>query len=462
MGTLAGLLASQGHRVTGSDVAFYPPMGDALIRYGVETRTGFDPAHVADRPDLVVVGNVCRKDNPEARAAIDAGMQVTSMAGALETMFLKERRGWVVAGTHGKSTTTTLLAFLLDRMGEDPGLFVGAIPRDFPESFRLGGDASPFVLEGDEYDSAFFEKSPKFWRYKPWATILTSIEHDHIDIYPDEASYLAAYEGLIDRIPDDGVLVAWAGDARVRALAGRARCRVVFYAAQGDDTGDVEVTWLAAPIASQGGAQPFELFVGGTSAGTVLSPLMGTHNVRNATAAIAVCCEASGGTRSVAELSQALRGFRGLKRRQELLAEARGVLVYDDFAHHPTAVRETLSGVRDRHPDGKLIAVFEPRSATASRNLHQAAYGEAFYSADAVVLAPVGRKNIAADERLDVDAIAAVLTGHGIDAVAPPDLAAVEQAIVERASSGDVIVIMSNGDFGGLYDRLIARLSVRS
>lgn len=462
MGTLAGLLKSVGHRVTGSDVAFYPPMGEALSRYGVETQTGFDPLHLTERPDLVVIGNVCRKDNVEARAAIDGGIPYTSMAGALETMFLGERKGFVVAGTHGKTTTTTLVAFLLDRIGRDPGLFVGGIPRDFPESFRAGGPDAPFVLEGDEYDSAFFEKTPKFFRYKPWATILTSIEHDHIDIYPDEASYLVAFEGLIERIPKDGVLVAWAGDPHVRRLASSARCRVVFYAVQGDDCGEVTPTWLAAPVASQGGAQPFELFVGGSPAGTVLSPLMGVHNVRNATAAMALVCETSDGTVPVTDLSQALRAFGGIKRRQELLAEAGGVFVYDDFAHHPTAVRETLGGVRARHPEGKLIAVFEPRSATASRNLHQAEYGEAFFSADAVVLAPVGRKNIADEERLDVTAIAEVVRGHGIDAVAPADLASVEEAILSRASAGDVILIMSNGDFGGLYDRLIARLASRS
>lgn len=461
MGTLAGLLVAAGHRVTGSDVAFYPPMGDALRRYGVETRTGFDPAHLSDRPDLVVIGNVCRKDNVEARAAIDGGLPYTSMAGALETMFLPERKGFVVAGTHGKTTTTTLLAFLLERLGRDPGLFVGGIPQDFPESFKKGGEGAPFVLEGDEYDSAFFEKTPKFWRYRPWATILTSIEHDHIDIYPDEASYLAAFDGLIERIPEDGTLVAWAGDPRVRRVAARARCRVVYYAVQGDDCGDVVPTWLGAPVASQGGAQPFELFVGGSPAGTVLSPLMGVHNVRNAIAAIALLCETSDGTLPVTDLSRELRSFRGIKRRQELLAEAGGVFVYDDFAHHPTAVRETLSGVRARHPEGKLIAVFEPRSATASRNLHQAEYGEAFFSADAVVLAPVGRKNIADAERLDVEAIAAVVRGHGIDAVAPLDLPSVEEAILSRAQPGDVILIMSNGDFGGLYDRLIPALTLR-
>jgi UDP-N-acetylmuramate: L-alanyl-gamma-D-glutamyl-meso-diaminopimelate ligase len=461
MGTLAGLLKAAGHRVTGSDTAFYPPMGEALARYGVETRTGFDAAHVADRPDLVVVGNVCRKDNPEARAAIDGGLAHTSMAGALETMFLAERPGFVVAGTHGKTTTTTLLAYLLDRTGRDPGLFVGGIPKDFAESFRLGGARAPFVLEGDEYDSAFFEKSPKFWRYRPWATILTSVEHDHIDVYPDEASYLAAFEGLIARIPEDGVLVAWAGDPKVRRLAARARCRVVFYAASGEDTGEVTPTWLAAPMLAQGGAQPFELFVGGTSAGRLLSPLMGAHNVKNATAAMALACETSEGRTTIAELSAALRGFRGIKRRQELLAEAGGVRVYDDFAHHPTAVKETLSALRSRHPEGKLVAVFEPRSATASRNLHQVEYAESFYDASAVVLAPVGRKNIPEAERLDVAAIAAALAGKGLDAVAPAELAAVEAAILERAAPGDTVLIMSNGDFGGLYDRLIARLARR-
>ncbi len=461
MGALAGLLQRAGHRVSGSDVAFYPPMGEALARWGIETRKGWDPANVADRPDLVVIGNVCRKDNPEAVAAFDAGLKTTSMPGAIETLFLAERPGWVVTGTHGKTTTTTLLAFLLDQLGRDPGLLVGGIPKDFDESFRVGAAGAPFVLEGDEYDSAFFEKTPKMWRYRPRAVILTSVEHDHIDIYPDPASYRAAFEGLVDRIPADGTLVAFAGDPEVRAVASRARCRVVYYAMQGDDVGDVRPTWLAAPVAAQGGMQPFDLFVGGTSCGPVLSPMAGEHNVRNAVAAIALCAEAlvPEGTTSVQELVGILRRFSGVRRRQDLLGEARGVRVYDDFAHHPTAVRETTAALRARHPEGKLVAVFEPRSATACRNLHQQGYAEAFHAADAVVLAPLGRSNIPGAEQLDLAAVAAAIRTHGGDAVVPPDLDAVLAAILARASSGDTVLLMSNGDFGGLHDRLLAALA---
>ncbi|UJR86527.1 UDP-N-acetylmuramate--L-alanine ligase [Sandaracinus amylolyticus] len=460
MGALAGLLQQAGHRVSGSDTAFYPPMGEALARWGIETRRGWDPANVADRPDLVVVGNVCRKDNPEARAAIDGGLAYTSMPGAIETLFLAERPGWVVAGTHGKTTTTALLAYLLHGLGLDPGMLVGGIPRDFGESFRVGGARAPFVIEGDEYDSAFFEKTPKMWRYEPHAAILTSIEHDHVDIYPDASSYRAAFEGFVDRIPESGTLVAFAGDPEVRAVASRARCRVVWYASSGDDTGGIDPTWLAAPIAAQGGMQPFDLFVGGTSCGPVLSPLPGAHNVRNAVATIALICETSEGTIPVQDVLACLRRFSGVRRRQELIGEARGVRVYDDFAHHPTAVRETLAAIRTRHPEGALIAAFEPRSATACRAMHQRAYEDAFHDADLAVLAPLGRSNVPEAERLDVAAIANAIRAQGGDAIAPRDLDELITTITARASAGDTVLLMSNGDFGGLHDRLLAALAL--
>jgi UDP-N-acetylmuramate: L-alanyl-gamma-D-glutamyl-meso-diaminopimelate ligase len=462
MGALAGLLRSAGHRVTGSDTAFYPPMGDALARWGIETRPGWDPANVADRPDLVVVGNVCRRDNPEARAAIDGGLHTTSMPGVIEDLFLADRPGWVVAGTHGKTTTATLLAFLLHRLGRDPGMLVGGIPKDFDHSFRLGDATSraPFVIEGDEYDSAFFEKTPKMWRYRPHAVILTSIEHDHADIYPDLPSYRAAFDGLIERIPEDGTLVAFAGDPEVRAIASRARCRVVWYALARDDVGDLSPTWIAAPIAAQGGMQPFDLFVGGTSCGPVLSPLAGEHNVRNALATIALIAETSAGAISAQEIISALRRFSGVRRRQDLLGEARGVRVYDDFAHHPTAVRETLAAIRARHPDGALIAAFEPRSATACRNMHQHAYEDAFHAADLAILAPLGRANVPEPERLDLRAIAAAIRAHGGDALTPATTDDVLSAILDRARPGDTVLLMSNGDFGGLHDRLLAALAL--
>ncbi|GAB4208291.1 MAG: Mur ligase family protein [Sandaracinaceae bacterium] len=459
MGALAGLLQAAGHRVSGSDVAFYPPMGDALRRWGIETKTGFSPANLEPRPDLVIVGNVCRKDNPEARAAIDGGLRYASMPGALEELFLTERASWVIAGTHGKTTTTTLVAYLLHALGRDPGLLVGGIPLDFGESFRVGRADAPFVIEGDEYDSAFFEKTPKFWRYAPKAAILTSIEHDHVDIYPTEASYLDAFVGFVERIPEDGVLVAFAGDPHVREVARRARCRVVFYALGHDDTGDVSPTWTAAPIAASGGAQPFDLFVGGTFGCNVLSPLSGEHNVRNALAAIALLSEASNGTLPVTEPVRALRAFRGVKRRQELRGEARGVRVYDDFAHHPTAVRETLAGLAARHPEGRLIAAFEPRSATACRKLHEEAYKEAFYAADLTVLAPLGRTNVPQAERMDVDAVVEGLRARGKDAIAARDLDDVLRTLAREARAGDTVVLMSNGDFGNLHPRLLAALA---
>jgi len=462
MGALAGLLQAAGHRVSGSDVAFYPPMGEALARWGIETKTGYSPANLEPRPDLVIVGNVCRKDNPEARAAIDGGLRYASMPAALEELFLSKRASYVIAGTHGKTTTTTLVAYLLHALGRDPGLLVGGIPLDFGESFRVGGESAPFVIEGDEYDSAFFEKTPKFWRYAPKAAILTSIEHDHIDTYPTEGSYLAAFVEFVRRIPGDGLLVAFAGDANVREVAAQAKCRVVYYALGHDDVGDVSPTWTASPIAASGGAQPFDLFVGGTFGCSVLSPMSGEHNVRNALAAIALLCETSDGTLSVNEPVRALRSFRGVKRRQELRGEARGVRVYDDFAHHPTAVRETLGGLKARHPEGRLLAAFEPRSATACRKLHEEGYKDAFYAADLTVLAPLGRTNVPESERMDVSAVVAGLHERGKEAVAAADLDDVLAILVREARPGDTIVLMSNGDFGNLHPRLLAALATGS
>ncbi len=460
MGALAGLLKSIGHRVTGSDRAFHAPMGPALERWGVETMLGWNAANLEPTPDLVVVGNVCRRDNPEARAAIDGGLRYTSFPAAMEEFFLTNRPGYVIAGTHGKTTTTSLLAFLLRESGHDPGMLVGGIPRNFDVSYRLGGDTAPFVIEGDEYDTAFWEKKPKFWRYHPWGVVLTSVEHDHIDIYPDEASYLSAFEGLISRIPEDGVLVAYAGDPHVRQLAKGAQCRVRFYALDGDDTGDVAPSWLGALAKPTEGITSFDIFGGGTLLGRAHSPMSGAHNARNALAAIALAAEGAGA--AVGELLAALPRFEGIRRRQELLAIADGVRVFEDFAHHPTAVRETLAGLRTRFPSGKLIAAFEPRSATASRKMHQEAYPEAFAAADVCVLAPVARPEIADLERLDTDRIAAEVDRRGGRGVACRSVDDVLDAVLEHATPGDVVVLMSNGHFGGIYDRVIAGLAERA
>jgi UDP-N-acetylmuramate: L-alanyl-gamma-D-glutamyl-meso-diaminopimelate ligase len=459
MGAFAGLLKQVGHRVTGSDTAFYAPMGDALRRWGIETLTGFDPAHLSPAPDLVVVGNVCRADNPEAKAAIERGLPYTSFPGALRKMFLAQRDSFVVSGTHGKTTTSALLAFLLEATGREPGFLIGGIAADFPESFRAGNASAPFVVEGDEYDSAFFEKSPKFWQYNPKVAVIHAIEHDHIDIYPDMASYRAAFTRFVELLPSDGLLVANAADPEVRAAVARAPCRVSYFALEGEDTGGATPTWLAAPVKPEPTHQPFDLFFGGSSCGRVMSPLAGHHNVKNAVAAIAMAAEGAGV--AVRDLSAALARFGGVRRRQELRGVANGISVYDDFAHHPTAVAETLRALRSRHPRGQLFAIFEPRSATASRNLHQNRYAEAFADADVTLLAPVGRAEIPADERLDVGALATELRERGRRAETPAHVDAIVERIVALAAPGDTVVAMSNGAFGQIHDKLLTQLATK-
>ena len=454
MGAFAGLLRAAGHRVTGSDTNFYPPMGDALKAWGIETMTGFLPEHLSPAPDLVVVGNVCRKDNPEARAAIDGGMRVRSFPKALGELFLATRRSLVIAGTHGKTTTSTLTAYLLDQAGLDPSFLVGGVPKNYGESFRLGTGGS-FVVEGDEYDSAFFEKIPKFWSYRPWSAIITSLEHDHVDIYQTMDDYRDAFRGFVSRLAPDGVLIANAADAEVVKACAKAPCRVAYYALQMDHC-YADPVWSAAPIAPTRGQQPFELFVGGAKIGVAISPMMGEHNVRNALASIALMSESM--HVDPGQSMKALSGFQGVKRRQELLGTPNDIFVYDDFAHHPTAVSVTLQGMKGHHPKGRLCAIFEPRSATASRATHQQDYPAAFDAADYTIIAPVGRPEIAASERLDVqqvvDAIAArnkraetvAMDAHSVDAII--------EKVCHWARPGDVIAILSNGAFGGIHHKL--------
>jgi UDP-N-acetylmuramate: L-alanyl-gamma-D-glutamyl-meso-diaminopimelate ligase len=451
MSALAALLVELGHRVSGSDTAFDPPVGPYLRELGIECLHGWKPENLSNDPDLVVVGNVCRKDNPEAQEALGRGLSTVSMPSALGTHLLSTRKPFVVAGTHGKTTTSTLCAYLLRAVGIDAGFFIGGIPLDFDRSSRLGAEGAPFVIEGDEYDSAFFEKTPKFWHYQPASAILTSIEYDHVDIYGDEEVYLDAFREFVARIPEEGWLFAWAGDPRVRQIARDASCRVRFYALGGDDCGDVQPMWLGMP--APGGA--IDLFGGGSLCGRATLPLIGKHNARNTVAALAMASEAGGAP--LDKLISSLPSFRGSKRRQELVGITNGIHVYDDFAHHPTAVKETLAGFRE-HRSGRLIAVFEPRSATASRRLHQATYPDAFAPADIAILAPVGRSEIAEEEKLDTEAIADEIRANGREARACASVDEVVDAAVSLAKPGDTIVVMSNGRFDDAPDRILLAL----
>ena len=471
MGALAGLLAQMGHRVTGSDTTFYPPMGPALERAGIECMTGFDPAHLDSAPDLVVVGNVCRKDNPEALAAFERGLQVTHIAGALKELVLSGSSPLVIAGTHGKTTTTALAAFLLDAVGKAPGFLVGGVPVDFGISARpLAAQrlpllsatqrSRPFVLEGDEYDTAYFEKTAKFLHYGAEVAVLTSIEHDHIDIYPDFDGYRRAFVQFVEGIPASGLIVAHAADANVVDVVSRhAKADVAWYALQGEDSHGKSPHWLAAPAPGNPEATPFDVYAGGVYAGRFSTQLFGDYNVGNALAALAAAAQGYGV--ALGELRAALPQFRGVMRRQQLLGQPGGVAVIDDFAHHPSAVKQTLRGLRDRYRHGQLFAVFEPRSATACRNIHQAAYAEAFDVADVVMLAPLGRSNVPAAERLDLARLVADLRERGKDAAEYASLDAIVNALAARTRHDDVVAVMSNGAFGGLHQQLLDALAQR-
>jgi UDP-N-acetylmuramate: L-alanyl-gamma-D-glutamyl-meso-diaminopimelate ligase len=469
MGSLAGLLAELGHDVTGSDVAFDPPIGPLLTRWGVRTSQGFDPAHLAPPPDLVVIGNVCRKDNPEARAAIDGGLPYTHIAGALSELVLGGTRPLVVAGTHGKTTTTALAAWLLEGAGYNPGFLVGGVPANFERGFRaprrrlpVAGagterDRPPFVIEGDEYDTAFFEKTAKFLHYRAEVAILTSIEHDHVDIYPTVDAYHDAFRRFVAQVPASGLIVANAADAAVvEIVTANARADVAWYALEGDPLHGMAPRWLGAEAGTDSNGTLFDLYAGGVAAGRFLLPLGGRHNVANTVAAIGAIVEGYGV--KLHEIARPLSTFRGIKRRQEVIGQPRGIVVIDDFAHHPTAVRETLAALRARYPSHRLVAVFEPRTATACRAMHQELYAQSFGSADEILLAPVGRPGLDA-ERLDTEKLAGDLRNGGKVAAAYPDVESIVQSLTARARPGDVIALLSNGAFGGIHQRLLAALA---
>jgi UDP-N-acetylmuramate: L-alanyl-gamma-D-glutamyl-meso-diaminopimelate ligase len=466
MGALAALFREAGEEVSGSDVAFDPPIGPALRELGIRCMTGYDAGHLEPRPDLVVVGNAIRRGNAEAEAAERAGIERTSMSAALRSRFLARRRPLVVAGTHGKTTTSAMCAWLLSRAGFDPGWFIGGVPKGMPSGARVGSTKirpdrgrAPFVVEGDEYDAVYWHKQPKFLDYVGVGTddvvVLTSVEHDHVDIYPDVASYEAAFRALLRGVPAGGLLVCDARDATARRLvAEEARAHASFYALDGDDTGGVTPVWLGAPAApTADGSQTFDLYAGGVACGRYVLRVPGLHNVRNAIAAVAACAEGFGAL--TADARGHLAAFEGVRRRQDLIGEPRGVRVYDDFAHHPTAVDETLRALRARHPGGALWAVFEPRSATACRAVHQAGYARAFGAADHVVLAPLGRANIPEGERLDLSLLTREL-GPKADAASGVD--AIVARIAREARPGDTVALLSNGAFGGIHERLLTAL----
>jgi UDP-N-acetylmuramate: L-alanyl-gamma-D-glutamyl-meso-diaminopimelate ligase len=470
MGALAALLREAGDDVSGSDVAFDPPIGPTLAAIGVRCFSGYDAARLTPAPDWIVVGNAIRRDNPEAQAAERLGLARGSMSATLRARFLTRRRPLVVTGTHGKTTTSAMCAWVLSGAGLEPGWFIGGVPRGLAGGAAIGSTRvrpdrgrPPFVVEGDEYDAVYWHKRPKFLDYVGVShddvAIVTSVEHDHVDIYPDVASYEGAFREFVRTVPRAGLVACDAHDARARSIVhDEARSRVTWYALDRDDTGEVTPLWLAAPAArSPDGSQTFDVFAGGVSCGRYSIRVPGLHNVRNALATIAACAE--GFRVHERDVRQHLASFEGVRRRQELIGEPGGVRVYDDFAHHPTAVDATLRALRDRHPKGALWVAFEPRSATACRALHQEAYARAFDAADHVLLAPVARTGIPADERLDVERLARAL---GSKAQAMQGSGTIDQIVAtlgQGTRRGDTIALLSNGAFGGIHDKLLDKLA---
>jgi UDP-N-acetylmuramate: L-alanyl-gamma-D-glutamyl-meso-diaminopimelate ligase len=452
MGALAGLLKEAGHDVKGSDRAFYSPMAERLQAWGIPTQQGFDPAHLDPDTDLVIVGNVCRKDNPEAQAALQMGLKVMSFPQALAEFFIGDKTSIVVAGTHGKTTTAALLSYVLVEAGLDPSFLVGGIPQNFGKSFHLGqGDV--FVVEGDEYDAAFFDKRPKFVHYRPKIVVLTAVEFDHADIYRDMDAYRAAFVTLLSLLPPDGLLIACADDPEVTALAHTAPCRVVSY---GLGPG---AAWSADGIQAGDDATRFSLLRDRRRGAAVTLPLAGRHNVANALGVLAAA-EAVGV--DVQKAVASLAGFAGIARRMQVRGVVDGVTVIDDFAHHPTKVRETVRAARARYAQSHLVAVFEPRTATSRRKVFQEAYPASFAGADEVVVVPpFDAEKIPEADRFDSAALVAALQQIGGKAVLRSNADEVVTDLSGRLGKDSVVLIMSNGAFDNIHEKLLSALRSR-
>jgi len=451
MATLAAMLKHKGFDVRGSDQDVYPPMSDFLESEGIEALCPYRADHITGDLDLVIVGNAISRGNPELEEVLDRKIRYRSLPEAIREHFLWGARSIVIAGTHGKTTTTALAGWLLTHGGADPSVFVGGIARNFGEngsSYRIG-QGRDFVIEGDEYDSAFFDKTAKFLKYLPDVAVVNNVEFDHADIYDDVEEVTLAFRRLVNLVPRRGLLLVGADSERARALGDAATSRVETF---GTSDG---VDWQVHDIESTGPTTWFRMRRGGAPFGTFELPLVGAHNVRNAAAAIAISSEAGIGVERIAE---GLRLFAGVKRRLEVVGTSAGVTIYDDFAHHPTAVAETLAGLRAASPAARIWAVFEPRSASSCRRVFQDDFARAFGPATEVLIAPIFRSTLPERERLSVPQLVRDLNGRGQSARQAESVDDIVALVVREHRPGDLVVLMSNGGFGGVHQELLRAL----
>ena len=449
MGALAAMLQEAGYRVRGSDENVYPPMSTFLGSRGIPIMEGYRIENLEPLPDLVVVGNVVRRDNPEAMATVERGLPYWSMPNALHEFFLNASKPVVAAGTHGKTTTAALFTWLLTVAEMDPGCLVGGLMVNFQQSYRLG-KGPYFVVEGDEYDTAFFDKGPKFLHYKPRICVVTSVEFDHADIFADLQAVEEAFFRLVRSIPQHGLLVINADDPGASNLSQEARCRLATYGLR--EPADFKVEEVDYKV----GATCFRIRGPQGFQASLISPLPGSHNLCNTMAMVVLGYELG---LSISTIQEALNTFKGVRRRQEIRGEVSGVTVIDDFAHHPTAVQSTIEALRPFYGGRRLWAIFEPRTNSSKRRVFQQRYAAAFDGADLVIIKePPALERIAPEERLSTQQLVEDVRARGVEALYFPDVDTMLPHILSQVKRDDVLLVMSTGSFDGLIDRLLKRL----
>ena len=449
MAPIAGMLKERGFHVTGSDVNVYPPASTLLDSLGIRWNEGFREENLKPAPDLCVIGNANSRGNPEVEYILDQKIPYCSMPQLLEDFFIPGHTSVVVAGTHGKTTTTAMLAWIFQAAGRRPNFLVGGVAPNFNDrSYALGG-GEEFIIEGDEYDSAFFDKGPKFLHYHPDELIVTSLEYDHADIYPDVASIELQFRRLVNLVPRRGRIVAWGESPAVKDVCAKAFCPVETFGLT------PECDWYAGDISWQDAATEFRVAYRGREVTRIRIPVAGRHNVLDALAAIAL---AYGRGVECEGIERALATFQSVRRRMEIKGEANGILVVEDFAHHPTAIRLTLEAARTRWPGRRIWAAVEPRSNTMRRRIFQDALPEALSLADHVLFGPVNRAQLLADDdRLSPADIAANLRSRGCDAKAFDSVPEIADYVAAGANPGDLVMVMSNGSFDGLCLKLLEK-----
>jgi UDP-N-acetylmuramate: L-alanyl-gamma-D-glutamyl-meso-diaminopimelate ligase len=449
MGSLAAMLKSRGYQVSGSDEHIYPPMSDFLESQGIKLLQGFDRGHLSPRPDLVIIGNAISRGNPEVEAVLDLKIPYTSSADALKRFFIQGKRSIVVTGTHGKTTISSLVAWILESAGKDPSFMIGGIPKNFNRSFKLG-ESDLFVVEGDEYDTAYFDKAAKFFHYLPETVILNNIEFDHADIYDSLDQIKLAFRRLVNLIPHNGLLLANIEDPNVMELCPAAFSAVQTFGQKQD------AYWRADNISFHEDHTSFDIFKQGKLFSQVSVPLSGFHNVTNVLAAVGAAHFYGTIPQHV---TKSLTEFRNIVKRLEVKAVVNGITIYDDFAHHPSKVKATINGLKKQFPRRKIWTVFEPRTATSKRKFMEDNYAQAFDDADKTIIAPLYLpQKVKTDERLSVESLVNKINKRGKEAFYIHSVEEIVNFLSNNTHTGDIILIMSNGSFDNIHQRLIDKL----